>query len=166
VDLAAREGGAELREHGPAGRGGLYRAGGKGVFDAVAIHPYTFEVRNVLRIVEYARRELVKAGDPDRPLWLTEVTWSSGKRPGVTPAPFETTPADQAARLSAALPLLIRERKRLGVDRIFWENWISRDTNHANPFDFSGLRVLHPNGSVTEKPAFADFKRIALAQAR
>jgi hypothetical protein len=139
----------------------VYRAGGKGVFDAVAIHPYTFEVRNVLRIVEYARRELDKAGDPDRPLWLTEVTWSSGKRPGVTPAPFETTPADQAARLTAALPLLIKERKRLGVERIFWENWISRDTNHANPFDFSGLRVLHPDGSVTEKPAFAAFEQIA-----
>ena len=143
---------------------GVYRAGGRGVFDAVAIHPYTFEVRNVLRIVEYARRALQRAGDGSRPLWLTEVTWSSGKRPGVTPAPFETTPPDQAARLSQALPLLIRERKRLGVDRIFWENWISRDSNHGNPFDFSGLRVLHPDGRVSEKPAFAAFKRIALAQ--
>jgi len=26
------------------------------------------------------------------------------------------------------------------------------------------LRVLKPDGSVTEKPAFAEFKRIALAQ--
>lgn len=142
----------------------VYRAGGKGVFDAVAIHPYTFEVRNVLKIVEYARRALDKAGDPDRPLWLTEVTWSSGKRRGVAPAPFETTPSDQAARLSAALPLLLRERHRLGIDRIFWENWISHDSNHANPFDFSGLRVLKPDGTVAEKPAFADFKRIALEQ--
>ena len=142
----------------------VYRAGAKGVFDVVAIHPYTYEVRNVLRIVEYARRELRKAGDGDRPLWLTEVTWSSGKRPGHPPAPFETTQADQAARLAQALPLLIRKRKQLGVDRIFWENWISTDSNHANPFDFSGLRVLHPDGTVTEKPAFAEFKRIALAQ--
>ena len=144
----------------------VYRAGARGVFDVVAIHPYTFEVRNVMRIVEYARRELRRAGDPERPLWLTEVTWSSGKRPGVPPAPFETTPADQAARLSEALPLLIRERHRLGVERIFWENWISNDSNHANPFDFSGLRDLDPDGSVTAKPAFAEFKRIALEQQR
>jgi hypothetical protein len=144
----------------------VYRAGGKGVFDVVAIHPYTFEVRNVLRIVKYARRTLRRAGDGKRPLWLTEITWSSGKRPGHPPAPFETTPADQAARLAEALPLLIRERKQLGVERIFWENWISNDSNHANPFDFSGLRVLHPDGSVTEKPAFAEFKRIALEQQR
>ena len=60
----------------------VYRAGGKGVFDVAAIHPYTYKVRDVLRIVEYARRALDRAGDADRPLWLTEVTWSSGKRPG------------------------------------------------------------------------------------
>ncbi len=142
----------------------VYRAGGKGVFDVVAIHPYTYEVRNVLRIVELARKALRDDGDAERPLWLTEVTWSSGKRPGREPAPFETTPADQAARLAQALPLLIRERRKLGIERIFWENWISTDSNHANPFDFSGLRVLGPDGSVTEKPAFAQFKRVALAQ--
>jgi polysaccharide biosynthesis protein PslG len=142
----------------------VYKAGAKGVFDVVAIHPYTYEVHNVLRLVQYARRALRQAGDGDRPLWLTEVTWSSGKQPGHAPAPFETTPADQAARLAEALPLLIRERHALGVERIFWENWISTDTNHANPFDFSGLRVLNPDDSVTEKPAFAEFKRIALAQ--
>jgi hypothetical protein len=141
----------------------VYRAGAKGIFDVVAIHPYTYEVRNVLRIVRLARKALRKAGDGERPLWLTEVTWSSGKRPGHAPAPFETTPTDQAARLAKALPLLLRERAKLGVERIFWENWISKDRNHANPFDFSGLRVLRPDGTVATKPAFAEFKRIALA---
>jgi hypothetical protein len=142
----------------------VYKAGAKGVFDVVAIHPYTYKVSNVLRLVQYARRALRQAGDANRPLWLTEVTWSSGKRPGHAPAPFETTPADQAARLAQALPLLIRERHKLGVERIFWENWISTDSNHANPFDFSGLRVLKPDDSVAVKPAFAEFKRVALAQ--
>ena len=69
----------------------VYGAGGKGVFDIVAIHPYTLEVRNVLRLVRLARQELRKAGDGDRPLWLTEVTWSSGRVPGRPAAPFETT---------------------------------------------------------------------------
>jgi hypothetical protein len=142
----------------------VYDAGAKGVFDVVAIHPYTFEVRNVLRIVEFVRRTLRQAGDANRPMWLTEITWSSGKRPGHESRPFETTEPDQAARLGEALPLLIRERRRLGVERIFWENWISMDSNYANPFDFSGLRVLRPDGSVREKPAFAVFKRIALEQ--
>lgn len=140
----------------------IYRAGGKGVFDIVAIHPYTFEVRDVLRIVRYARRALQRAGDGERPLWLTEVTWSSGRRAGVRPFPFETTREDQAARLSEALPLLIRTRQELGVERIFWENWLSTDRDHRNPFNFSGLRELRPDGTVRPKPAFAEFKRIAL----
>jgi hypothetical protein len=142
----------------------LYRADAKGVFDVIAIHPYTYEVKNVLRLVRYARRSLKQAGDGSRPLWLTEVTWSSGKRPGHMPFPFETTVTDQAKRLSEALPLLIAQRKALGVDRIYWENWISGDRNHANPFDFSGLRVLRADGSVRSKPAYFAFKKVALAQ--
>jgi hypothetical protein len=140
----------------------VYRAGAKGVFDVDAVHPYTFEVRNVLRIVVLARRTLRRFGDGNRPLWLTEVTWSSGKEPGHRPAPFETTPQDQAARLSRAIPLLLRERRRLGVQRIYWESWISTDRDHANPFNFSGLRELRPDGTVKEKPAFPAFKRVAL----
>jgi hypothetical protein len=141
----------------------LYRAGARGVFDVVAIHPYTFEPRNVLRAVELARRELRRAGDGKRPLWLTEVTWSSGRRLGHRPFPFETTPRDQADRLARVYPLLLRNRRRLGVERIYWENWLSTDRDHRNPFNFSGLRTLRPDGTVEEKPAFAAFERVALA---
>jgi len=140
----------------------VYRAGGKGAFDIVAIHPYTYEVRNVLRIVRYARRTMRRAGDGQRPMWLTEVTWSSGRRPGRQPFPFETTPRDQAARLAKAIPLLLRTRHELGVQRIYWENWVSTDRNHANPFNFSGLRELRPDGTVEPKPAFAAYRRVAL----
>jgi hypothetical protein len=143
----------------------VYRAGGKGVFDVVAIHPYTFEPRNVLRGVRYARRALRRAGDGKRPLWLTEVTWSSGRTPGRTPAPFETTPSDQAARLARVYPLLLRNRGELGIQRIYWESWLSADRNHDNPFNFSGLRALQPDGTVREKPAFAAFRRVAVRQA-
>ena len=140
----------------------VYRAGGKGVFDVVAIHPYTFEPRNVLRGVRYARTALRRAGDGDRPIWLTEVTWSSGRRPGREPAPFETTPRDQAARLTRVFPLLLRNRRALGVDRIYWESWLTTDRGHDNPFNFSGLRALRPDGTVREKPAFAAFRRVGL----
>ena len=139
----------------------LYRAGGKGVFDVVAIHPYTFEPRNVVRGIRYARRALRRAGDGKRPLWLTEVTWSSGRTPGRTPSPFETTPSDQAARLARVYPLLLRNRGELGVQRIYWESWLTTDRNHDNPFNFSGLRALQPDGTVREKPAFAAFRRVA-----
>jgi hypothetical protein len=132
------------------------------VLDVVAIHPYTFEPRNVLRIVRLTRAVLRRVGDPGRPLWLTEVTWSSGLTPGRPRLPFETTERDQAARLGRLLPLLLETRRALGVERIYWENWLSNDRDHANPFDFSGLRALRPDGSVRPKPAFFAFRRVAL----
>jgi hypothetical protein len=140
----------------------LYRAGAKGVFDVVAIHPYTFEPRNVLRAVQFVRRALRRAGEGERPLWLTEVTWSSGRRPGHEPFPFETTPQDQAARLARVFPLLLRHRRTLGIRRIYWENWLSTDRDHRDPFNFSGLRMLRRDGTVREKPAFAAFRRVGL----
>lgn len=140
----------------------LYRAGGRGAFDAAAIHPYTFEPRGVLRIVELARAAMRRARDGATPLWLTEVTWSSGQTPGRPRFPFETTEPDQAARLSRALPLLIRNRRRLGIDRIYWEKWLSTERDHSDPFNFSGLRGLRPNGSVRSKPALAAYRRVAL----
>jgi hypothetical protein len=140
----------------------VYEAGGRGVFDVVAIHPYTFEPRNVLRAVRLARSALDRAGEEERPLWLTEVTWSSGARPGHRPFPFETTPRDQAARLARVFPLLLRNRAELGVERIYWENWLSTDRDHRNPFNFSGLRELRRDGTVRPKPAFAAFERVGL----
>jgi hypothetical protein len=140
----------------------VYRADAKGVFDVVAIHPYTFEPRNVLRAVKFARRALRRAGDGERPLWLTEVTWSSGRGRGHPPSPFETTPSDQAARLARLYPLLIQNRRALRIQRIYWETWLSTDRDHSNPFNFSGLRMLRPDGTVREKPAFAAFRRVAL----
>jgi hypothetical protein len=141
----------------------LYRAGAKGVFDVVAIHPYTFEPRNVLRAVQFARRALRRAGDGQRPMWLTEVTWSSGRRPGHEPFPFETTPRDQAARLARVFPLLLGNRRALGIKRIYWENWLSTDRDHHNPFNFSGLRVVRRDGTVRPKPAFSAFRRVGLS---
>jgi hypothetical protein len=144
----------------------VYRAGAKGVFDVAATHPYTFEPANVLRIVRLDRQALRRAGDADQPLWLTEVTWSSGRKPGRTPFPFETTPADQAARLSRALPLLVRQRRALGVERIYWESWSSSDRDTGNPFDYSGLRAIGSDGAATDKPAFGAFRRFAVGLER
>ncbi len=116
----------------------VYRAGGKGIFDVVAIHPYTFKVANVVKIVTLVRAALRKAGDPGRPLWATEVTWSSGQGKVAHPLGFETTASDQARRLAAALPALAKLRRSQKLERIYWESWATRDANRGNPFDFSG----------------------------
>jgi hypothetical protein len=139
----------------------LYRAGAKGVFDVISIHPYTLRVPNVLKIVELDRRMLRRLGDPTRPLWATEITWSSGKGKVLTPLGFETTEAGQAGRLELVLPLLAQNRRRLGLQRIYWESWMTYDHDGANTFDYSGLREAQPAGAVRLKPAFDVFAKFA-----
>jgi hypothetical protein len=139
----------------------MEKAGGKGVFDVIATHPYTFEPKNVLRIIKLDRKALQRAGEGSTPLWATEVTWSSGKGKVNQPLGFETTAADQATRLSQALPLLAANRKALNLQRAYWESWLTKDTDRANPFDFSGLNRLEADGTVTPKPALAAFTRFA-----
>ena len=61
----------------------IYRAGGRGHFDAVALHPYTGKPADVLRLVRYARRVMRAHGDARMPIWVTELSWpaAEGKLP-------------------------------------------------------------------------------------
>ncbi len=78
---------------------------------------------------------------------------------------FDTTEADQAVRLDQAIRLLTRFRRPLGLERIYWESWITYDRNAGNPFDFSGLREQRPDGT-RDKAALAAFRRVALGAER
>ena len=117
----------------------IYKAGGRGAFDAVALHPYTGRPRNVIKLIEFARREMRRFHDGRKPVWLTELSWpaSQGKTGG---APgFVTTERGQASRLKLALSLLAKARKRLKIQRVVWYTWLSREGSR-NSFDWSGLR--------------------------
>lgn len=140
---------------------GLYRAGARGAFDVAAIHPYTFEVPNVLKIARLVRAAMVRGGDARLPMMVTEFGWSSGKGKVRHPFGFETTPADQAARLRQLVPLFARNRRALGLERIYWESWVSADRNAAAPFDFAGLRELAPGATSRAKPAYDAFSTVA-----
>jgi hypothetical protein len=138
------------------------QAGGEKAFDVAATHPYTARVANVLKIVKLDRAALRAAGDGDKPLWLTEVSWSSGQGK-VLPRyrfGFETTEQGQAARLAQALPLLAAKRRSLGIERMYWESWATRDRNAQSTWDWAGLRELDGT-TLRPKPAFAAFVRVA-----
>ncbi len=138
----------------------LYRAGARGHFDALALHPYTGRPSNVVRLVELARREMRRFGDTRTPVWLTEVSWpaSEGKIQGVPG--FTTTDAGQAARLRDGVRLLDRARRRLRIAKVVWYTWLSADVGSPNAFDYSGLRRLR-GGEIIDTPALAAFRRAA-----
>ena len=117
----------------------VYKAGGRRAFDAVALHPYTGRPSNVIRLIEFARREMRRARDARRPIWLTELSWPAAKGKTAGAPGFVTTERGQASRLKLALKLLAKARKRLRIERVVWYTWLSRDES-GSAFNWSGLR--------------------------
>jgi hypothetical protein len=138
----------------------VYRAGGRGAFDAVALHPYTGKPRNVVRLVELARREMRRARDRSTPVWVTELSWPAAEGRVDGTIGFETTDAGQASRLRSALRLLARERRRLGIGKVFWYTWLSAEGG-PNSFAYAGLRRIR-EGELISAPALDVFRRAAV----
>jgi hypothetical protein len=83
----------------------VYAAGGRGLFDLAAAHPFSARVSNVVKIVGLVRREMRGAVDARTPLLVTEMSWSSGAGRSTLNSGWETTEAGQAAR--AGSPALL-----------------------------------------------------------
>jgi len=137
----------------------VYRAGGKRYFDAVALHPYTGKPRNVVRLAEFARREMRRFKDGRTPIWITELSWPAAKGKTKSTTGFETTDKGQASRLREGIRLLARARKRLRIERVYWYTWLSQEDS-PNSFDYSGLRRVR-DGRVISAPALAVFRAAA-----
>jgi hypothetical protein len=137
----------------------IYKAGGRRFFDAVALHPYTGKPRNVIKLVEFARREMRHFHDGRKPVWITELSWPAAKGKTKNTTGFETTDKGQAARLKEGVKRLARARKRLRIKRVFWYTWLSREGS-PNSFDYSGLRRLR-DGDELSAPALAAFRAAA-----
>jgi hypothetical protein len=138
----------------------IYAAGGRGTFDAVALHPYTGKPRNVLKLIEYARRVMRRYRDGRRPIWVTELSWpaSRGKVKSGT-AGFETTEAGQAARLRTGMRLLAASRRRQRIERVYWYTWLSSE-QQGTAFNWSGLRRVR-DGKVVSAPSLSAFRAVA-----
>jgi hypothetical protein len=139
----------------------LYRRGGSRLFDVVAIHPFTLKVSNVMRIMRYAREVMRRHGDAGKPILVTELTWPSSKGRLASPSDFDVTEAQQARLLSAGFLRLARARRRLGIERVYWASWLTRDASATDAFDFAGLRELRASGVIRTKPAYFAFRRVA-----
>ena len=139
----------------------VYRAGGKGAFDVVALHPYTGKPRNVVRLIELARRETRRAGEPRKQIWVSELSWPAATGRAHGPPGFTTTDRGQARRLTEAVRRLAAARRRLRIGRVYWYTWLS-EARGPSAFAYSGLRRLGPDGaSVESAPALEAFSSAA-----
>jgi hypothetical protein len=142
----------------------VYQAGGKGLFDDVAIHPFTLEPKNVLKILDKVRATMKRYHDSSTPMFITELTWPAAKGFALTRTyGYETNATQQAKKLGQIIPLLVANRRALRLERVYWYTWISAAPDPRNdPFSYSGLRQLDNNGTtVQSRPSLAMYARMA-----
>ena len=140
----------------------LYGRGARGLFDVLSLHPYTRKLDDVITILRRNRRVLDRHRDKDVPIVVTELSWPSSVGKIDSRYGYEVTEAQQARLVRQALPRLAKERRRLGVERVYWFSWLSADADPVYPFDYAGLRTT-ADGAPRDKPAMAAYRRAALA---
>ena len=139
----------------------LYRAGARGLFDVLSLHPYTRELRNVIVVLRRNRAILDHHGGRRIPILITELSWPSSVGKADSRYGYEVTERGQAVKLRDALPELARVRRSLRLQRVYWYSWLSADADKTYPFDYAGLRKVTPNG-IRSKPALAEYRKAAL----
>jgi hypothetical protein len=137
----------------------LYDAGARGLFDAVALHPFTAQPRNVVRLIRLARRVMDEHGDGRLPVWITEMSWPAAKGKVPSTLKFRLTDADQARLLDRAMRRLAAARTRLRIAHVYWYTWLSSERGPSE-FDWSGLRRIR-HGQRVSVPALRVFRRWA-----
>jgi hypothetical protein len=95
---------------------------GRSLFDAVAIHPYAARPRQVLGVTESIRRVMNANHDARKPLWITELGWTTGGNFWAQ-SHYRTTPDQQATRIAGVARLLIAHTRELKLRRINWHTW-------------------------------------------
>jgi len=139
----------------------LYAAGAKGLFDAISLHPYTLELKNVIEVLRRDRAVLDAHGARHVPMLVTELSWPSSVGHTQSRYGYEVTEKGQASKLRAAFPRLAALRHRLGLRRVYWYSWLTADADPVYPFDYAGLRKLTPRGPKS-KPAYYAYREAAL----
>jgi hypothetical protein len=136
---------------------GIYAAGGKGGFDTVAVHSYAPTPAAVLDRAK-AIATVIRKNRDDAKLWITEVGWGTGGKPG----PLTVSRRKQAEYLAQTLRALQRERDALKLRGVVVFQW-------RDPKPYPGRREIWPfyagllDDQGKPKPALAAVAKAAQA---
>jgi hypothetical protein len=137
----------------------LYRRGARRYFDATAVHPFTASVDGVVEIVRRNREVMRRHGDRRKPIFVTELTWTSGGQGH--PSGITTDEQGQAEKVTESFEALAAQRRRLGIGGVFWLSWLSLDSGGGDIFNWAGLSRLRADNTVERKPAYFSFRDVA-----
>lgn len=141
----------------------LYRAGlrARGHFDAIAVHPFTGEAAGSVEILRRVRAVMDRHGDRRSPIWVTEVSWPSGRGKAEANQRWVTTEAGQAKKVGEAYRAFAKARRGLRLQRVYWYSWVTTDSDSKNAFDYAGLRRVGSDGSFVNKPALSAYRSVS-----
>jgi hypothetical protein len=125
----------------------------KSKFIGVALHPYTTKYQLLTPEIEEFRGVLKAAGDAAKPLWITELGWSS-EPPAPTTNVFAKGIAGQATQLKGAFALLKAKQAKWKLQQVYWFS-VDDQAGTCNFCDGSGLFA---QGFVPKKSWFAFVK--------
>lgn len=124
--------------------------------DAIALHPYAKDTPTLKAIMRQFRGAANKAGLRSKPMYVTEIGWSSGPRRNSFMLGSE---AAQARQLKSAFTYLLQDRHRLRLRKVFWFAW--QDTNPRGEncsFCYNiGLFKWRAGNKLVAKPAWRTF---------
>ncbi len=140
--------------------------GARKLFDIVAVHPYTATPSGAVTILKKVRTVMNQHGDSKKSMMATELSWPSAK--GLAKTSFEnsTTVAGQASKVSQAVRLMAKNRKRLRLAAFYYYTWITNQTLPGakhDPFNFAGLLSFLDGSGISAKPVLRTFTRAALS---
>jgi hypothetical protein len=136
---------------------GIYAAGAKGSFDTVAVHAYAPTPAAVVDRAKTIAAVVRKRGD-DAKLWITEIGWGTGGKPG----PLTVSRARQAEYIAETLGELRAQRDALNLRGVVVFQW-------RDPKPYAGRRDIWPfhagllDAQGEPKPALAAFEKAAKA---
>lgn len=141
----------------------LYRAGlrARGHFDAVAVHPFTGEASGSVEILRRVRRVMDSYGDRRSPIWVSEISWPSGRNQAEANQRWVTTEAGQARKVTEVYRAFARARGSLRLQRAYWYSWVTTDQRSVNAFDYAGLRKVGADGAFVDKPALSAYRSVS-----
>lgn len=135
----------------------MYRAGARGSFDTLAVHPYSRDDRTLMALIGDARAVLDAHGDGAR-IWVTEFGWATGD----PSRPHFHTEAEQAELISNTVRRLglMREQLRLrGFDYFYWAETAQDPAAQDTFWSHVGLLTYGDR----RKPGYFAFRDMAAA---
>jgi hypothetical protein len=137
-------------------------------FEIFDLQPYAGTVQRVLTKLEGFRSVADQHGATDKPIWISEVGWSSCLESGWSyPTRCATSnmaadDAGQAKNLTDMYTLLAGQSSRLGLERVAWYGWRDPPVTSGGCNVCFGAGLLHRDGSP--KPSWGAY--VALAGGR